>query len=74
MATTKKSQMAKIEAVLRKNTAGAGVSVAQIANLARVSKDAVYKRVYDLRETHTIYSNYRSVNGKKKLFYRLAAG
>jgi hypothetical protein len=46
-----------------------------LAQLAGLSKDAVYKRVYDLRtlEGKAIYSNYRVVNGKRKMFYRFAA-
>jgi predicted transcriptional regulator len=69
------SQIRKIAKVLRQNTKGAGITVAQIARLAGVPKSSVSKRVYDLRtmEGHTIYSNYRKVNGKRKMFYRFAA-
>ena len=67
------SQMNRIATVLAKNAKGAGVTVAQIAKLARVSKDTVYKRVSDLRgEGYNIYSNYRTVKGERKLFYRMA--
>lgn len=72
MATAKKTQIEKIETALRKHSKD-GVSVTNLARMARVSKDAVYKRVYDLRESYKIFSNYRNVNGKKTLFYRLAA-
>lgn len=68
------SQIDRIATVLAKNTKGAGVTVAQIAKQARVSKDAVYKRVSDLRgEGYNIYSNYRTVKGERKLFYRMAS-
>ncbi len=68
----RKSQMEKIENVLAKNNTGAGITAAAIAKLAGVTRDAVYKRIADLREEHTIYSNYRTVNGKRKVFYRFA--
>jgi predicted transcriptional regulator len=69
------SQIRKVAKVLRQNTKGAGITVAQIARLTGVPKSSVSKRVYDLRtmEGHKIYSNYRKVNGKRKMFYRFAA-
>jgi predicted transcriptional regulator len=69
------SQLSKVAKVLRQNTKGAGITVAQIARLTGVPKDSVRKRVSDLRnlEGKTIYSNYRTVNGKRKMFYRFAA-
>jgi predicted transcriptional regulator len=69
------SQLSKVAKVLRQNTKGAGITVAQIARLTGVPKDSVRKRVSDLRnlEGKTIYSNYRNVNGKRKMFYRFAA-
>ena len=69
------SQLSKVAKVLRANTKGAGITVAQIARLTGVPKDSVRKRVSDLRnlEGKTIYSNYRTVNGKRKMFYRFAA-
>lgn len=72
MATKKKTQIEKIETALR-NHAKDGITVSNLARMARVTKDAVYKRVSDLRESYKIYSNYRNVNGKKTLFYRMAA-
>lgn len=68
------SQLSKVANVLRKNNKGSGITVAQIAKLTGVPKDSVYKRIYDLRvnEDHRIYSNYRNVNGKRKMYYRLA--
>lgn len=69
------SQMSKIANVLRKNNKGSGITVAEIARRTGVPKANVHKRVYDLRvnEGHTIYSNFRMVNGKRKVFYRFAA-
>lgn len=69
------SHLSRVAKVLRANTKGAGITVGRLAQLAGLSKDAVYKRVSDLRnvEGKTIYSNYRVVNGKRKMFYRFAA-
>ena len=67
-----KTQIEKIETVLRKHNKGAGITATRIANLAKVPYEAVSKRVSDLREFYTIYSNYRNVDGKRTLFYRLA--
>lgn len=68
------SHVSKIAKVLRANNKGAGITVAQITRLTGVPKASVSKRVYDLRaEGHRIYSNYRKVNGKRKMYYRLAA-
>ena len=43
-----------------------------IARMARVPREAVAKRVADLREVYNIYTNYRKVDGKRTAFYRLA--
>jgi predicted transcriptional regulator len=69
------SQLSKVAKVLRQNNKGAGITVAQVARLTGVPKASVSKRVYDLRnlEGKTIYSNYRTVNGQRKLYYRFAA-
>lgn len=69
------SHLSRIAKVLRSNTKGAGITAGRLAQLTGLSKDAVYKRVSDLRnvEGKTIYSNYRTVNGKRKMFYRFAA-
>ena len=68
------SQLSRIAKVLRKHSRGAGVTVAKVAKLAGVSKSTVYKRVADLRQEpgRVIYSNYRNVNGQRKLHYRIA--
>ena len=67
-----KTQMEKIETVLRKYNTGAGITADRIAKIARVPRENVAKRVSDLREFYTIYSNTRLVDGVKTLFYRLA--
>ena len=72
MATPRKTQMEKIETALLNNTKGAGITAESIARMARVPYEAVAKRVHDLREYYTIYTNFRMVDGKRTLFYRLA--
>lgn len=69
------TQLSKVAKVLRRNSTGRGITAAQVARLSGVPKESVYKRVYDLRalEGKTIYSNYRNVNGTRKMFYRFAA-
>lgn len=68
------SQLSKVAKALRQNNKGAGITVAQITRLTGVPKASVSKRVYDLRtlEGKTIYSNFRTVNGKRKMYYRIA--
>ena len=52
---------------------GKGVTAARIVKFTRVPKTNVYKRIHDLREEgHRIYSNTKRVNGKRKMYYRLA--
>lgn len=69
------SQLSQVAKQLRRNTSGAGISVDKLAKLTGASKESVYKRVSDLRneEGKTIYSNYRTVKGKRTLFYRIAS-
>lgn len=71
MATPRKTQIEKIENVLRKHGA-AGITAKKIASLARVSRESVGKRIYDLREHYTINTNYRTVAGKRTAFYSFA--
>ena len=71
MATPKKTQIEKIENVLLKYNTGAGITVDSIARLARVPREAVSKRVADLRESYQIFTNWRNVDGKRTAFYRL---
>lgn len=72
MATARKTQIEKIETVLRKYNSGAGITADRVANLARVPRETVGKRVSDLREFYNIYTNYRMVDGKRTAFYRFA--
>ena len=72
MATTRKSQIEKIENVLRKYNTGPGVTANKIASVARVPRENVAKRIADLREEYNIYTNYRNVDGKRTAFYRFA--
>lgn len=74
MATTRKTQLQKIENILLRHKADPGITVSSIARMARVPRETVSKRVYDLREMYKIYTNYRNVNGKRTAFYRLANG
>lgn len=66
------SDISKIAGVLLLDQSVAGLTVDKIARKAYVTRDAVYKRVHDLRnEGFTIYSNYRNVNGVPQLHYRM---
>lgn len=69
------TQLRRVAKVLRANSRGAGITPAKLAKLAGVSKDTVYKRVADLRQEpgREIFSNYRVVNGQKKMYYRIAS-
>jgi len=72
MATARKTQIEKIENVLLKHNSGPGITADAVARIARVPREAVAKRVADLREFYNIYTNYRKVDGKRTAFYRLA--
>jgi len=69
------SQLSKVVKYLRRNNTGPGVTAAKLAKLSGVPKSNVYKRIHDLRmmEGATIYSNFRMVNGQRKMYYRIAA-
>lgn len=69
------SQLSRVAKVLRKNTKSPGITASAIAKAAGVPRTSVAKRISDLRnvEGHTIYSNFRTVNGTRKMFYRLAS-
>lgn len=69
------SQLSKVAKHLRRNSTGPGVTAAKLAKLSGVPKESVYKRVYDLRviEGKAIYSNFRMVNGQRKMYYRIAS-
>lgn len=67
------SQMSKVDRVLRQNKKSRGITAAQIAHRAGMTRESVYKRVYDLRAGGLdITSNYRIVNGKSKVYYTFA--
>ena len=68
------SQIERIVKVLRKNNKEPGITAAALAKATGVPRESVYKRVYDLRilEGRTIYSNFRTVKGQRKMFYRIA--
>lgn len=68
------SQLARVAKVLRSNNTGPGITAAAVAKASGVPKTSVYKRVSDLRnvEGRTIYSNFRNVNGRRKMYYRFA--
>lgn len=72
MATPRKTQIEKIENVLLKHNAGPGITADAVARIARVPRDAVTKRISDLREYYQIYTNWRKVDGKRTAFFRLA--
>lgn len=69
------SQLARVAKALRRNNTGPGITAAAVAKAAGCPKESVYKRVSDLRnlEGRTIYSNYRNVNGRRKMYYRFAS-
>lgn len=69
------TQLRRVAKILRANARGPGITPGKVAQLAGVSKNTVYKRVADLRNEpgRMIYSNFRIVNGQKKMFYRIAA-
>lgn len=72
MARKAKTQIEKIEKVLINHNTGPGITAAAVSKMTRVPRDIVYARISDLRKVYTIHSNYRQVNGKRKVFYRLA--
>ena len=70
--TKKLTQITKIENALLRHNTGPGITAKAVARIARVPVEAVAKRVSDLREVYTIYTNWRKVDGKRTAFYRLA--
>jgi predicted Zn-ribbon and HTH transcriptional regulator len=65
------TQLERIEKVLRKN-GKKGLTAAQISNLARVDVDSVYRRVSELTERLSITKSTKTVNGRPKLYYKVA--
>jgi len=60
---------------LRRHNKTPGITPEKLAKLTKLSKSSVYRRVAELRanEGLDIYSNYRVVNGKRTMFYRIAS-
>lgn len=69
------AQLHKVAKFLRANNTGAGVTASQVSKATKVPRANVLKRISDLRvlEGRQIYSNVRSVKGKRTVFYRFAA-
>jgi Mn-dependent DtxR family transcriptional regulator len=66
------TQPERISKVLSRNTKGAGITAARLAKLAKVSPSNIYKRVSELRDAgFVIHKNYRTVNGKRMVYYRM---
>jgi predicted ArsR family transcriptional regulator len=65
------TQLERIERVLRKN-GKKGVTAAQIANLAKVNVNAVYRRVSELSANLGITKSTKTINGRTKVFYKVA--
>lgn len=72
MATT--TQIARINKALTKNGRnGRGVSASRLSSLTKVPLDSVHKRIHDLRSRGAkIVSNFDTVKGQRRVFYRLA--
>jgi Mn-dependent DtxR family transcriptional regulator len=67
------SQIDRIATVLSKYNQNPGLTAAMIVKKTGVPKPNVAKRVHDLRnEGYRIYTNYRTVNGKRRTYYRMA--
>lgn len=69
------SQIDKVAKHLNRHSKTGGISAKKLANLAHVPLQSVYKRIYDLRtlEGASIVSDYRTIKGRRKMFYRFAA-
>lgn len=70
------SQITRVAKVLlRQKASGSAITVAAIAKAAKMTKDSVYKRIYDLHtvEGFEVNRDYRMVNGKRKVYYSLAS-
>lgn len=68
------AQLDRIVNVLSRNNKGSGISAARLAKLAKISPTNIYKRVSELRAGGmVIHKNYRVVNGKRMVHYRMPA-
>lgn len=66
------AQLDRITTVLARNTKGPGISASKLAKLAKISPTNIYKRVSELRAGGVvIHKNYRLVNGKRMVHYRM---
>ena len=68
------NQIDKVFNYLADNNDGFGVTASRIAKYTNVPRANVIARIADLRNLDgvKIYSNTRSVNGKRKIYYRMA--
>jgi len=68
------NQIDKVYNYLADNNRGAGVTASRIAKFTHVPRANVIARIADLRniEGVKIFSNPRTVNGKRKIYYRMA--
>ena len=69
-----KSQKEKVlNSLMTYGTGTPGVTIRRLADRAGLDVIAVQRRVYDLRsEGYEIYTNTRTVNGKRHNYYRIA--
>jgi len=68
------SQIDRIYNQLARNTEYPGISTKVLAHRTRLTRNAVSKRIADLREEgEKIFTNTRKVAGELRYFYRLAA-
>lgn len=66
------THLTKIAKSLR-NNAKRGITAERLAQLTGVSKDSVYKRIHDLRNSGTrVTDSVRTVNGRNTKVYRIA--
>lgn len=69
----KVSQYERVHKVLSKSNKTPGVTPKQVAKLAKVPLETVYKRVHDMRVSGVnVYTNFRKVNGRNVMYYRVA--
>ena len=70
-----KSQVNKIETTLRSSRAKTGLTAKVIAKRTKLTTEAVYRRIWDLRTLNglRIYSNLRTTKVGQRVHYKLAA-
>ena len=71
------TKLNRLETILRANRKGFGITAARLAKLANTTRTNVHKRIYDLRNIYernlNIHSNFQTVNGRRKVYYRLGS-